>query len=280
MIKIVAVFDGLKFSNSTLEYAIHLCKQQSIHLVAVFLDDFTYHSYRVYPDLMKDPQPAEKQAQLEQKDADTRKASRAIVEKACHANGISYSIHIDKSIAYQELIHETIYADLAIIGFQETFSRYEPKRLPSDFIRDLLVHTQCPLLLVPPVYHPIEKTCFLFNGQPSSVYALKQYNYLFGSIHALPVEVITVRDDDASNHLPDDHLLKELLKRHYKQVDYTMLKGLIAEVEIVDHLRARMDHPLVVLGAYQRGMVSRWFRPSMADELIKELSIPIFVAHN
>jgi nucleotide-binding universal stress UspA family protein len=280
MIKIVSVFDGLKFSESTLDYTVSLCRQQPAHLVAVFLDDFTYHSYRVYSDLMSDPQPAEKQAQLEKKDEDTRKASRARFEKVCHENGIQYSIHIDKSIAYQELIHETIYADLVIIGFQETFSRYESNRLPSAFIRDLLVHTQCPLLLVPPVFHPIEKTCFLFNGQPSSVYALKQYNYLLGSIRALPVEVITVKDDDASNHLPDDHLLKELLKRHYKQVDYTLLKGLIAEVEIVDHLKVRKDHPLVVLGAYQRGMVSRWFRPSMADELIKELSIPIFIAHN
>ncbi|HPH84049.1 MAG TPA: universal stress protein [Ferruginibacter sp.] len=279
MIKIVAVFDGLKFSAATLDYAIHLCNKQSTHLVAVFLDDFTYHSYRVYPDLMKDPQPAEKQAELEKKDSDTRKASRERFEKACHEHGISYTIHIDKSIAYQELIHETIYADLVIICFQETFTRYDPGSHPSAFIRDLMVHTQCPLLLVPPVFHPVDRTCFLFNGQPSSVYALKQYNYLLGAVHALPVEVITVKDDDASNHLPDNHLLRELLKRHYKQVDYTMLKGMIAEVEIVDHLRSRTDHPLIVLGAYQRGMVSRWFRPSMADELIKELSIPIFVAH-
>ena len=37
---------------------------------------------------------------------------------------------------------------------------------------------------------------------------------------------------------------------------------------------------LVVLGAYQRGMVSRWFRASMADVLMRDLKLPLFIAHS
>jgi hypothetical protein len=36
----------------------------------------------------------------------------------------------------------------------------------------------------------------------------------------------------------------------------------------------------VVLGAYQRSEVSRWFKTSMADILMRELNVPMFIAHN
>ena len=52
MKKFIAAFDGLKFSTSTRDYAIQLAKQNNSHLIGVFLNDFTYHSYKIY-DLFK-----------------------------------------------------------------------------------------------------------------------------------------------------------------------------------------------------------------------------------
>jgi hypothetical protein len=54
----------------------------------------------------------------------------------------------------------------------------------------------------------------------------------------------------------------------------------LAEIEIGDHLKKQQESILVVLGAYRRGMVSRWFRESMADVLMQELKTPLFIAHN
>jgi len=34
-----------------------------------------------------------------------------------------------------------------------------------------------------------------------------------------------------------------------------------------------------VLGAYERGALSRWLRPSMADILMQEVDRPLFIAH-
>jgi hypothetical protein len=48
MKKIIAVIDGLKYSESTTDYAVYIAKQTGSHLVGVFLDDYTYHSYKVY----------------------------------------------------------------------------------------------------------------------------------------------------------------------------------------------------------------------------------------
>ena len=79
--------------------------------------------------------------------------------------------------------------------------------------------------------------------------------------------------------MPENKLMKEFMKRHFPKATYTVLKGL-AEPEIVNYLKQQKETPLVILGAYRRGMVSRWFRPSMADVLMKDLKLPLFIAHN
>jgi len=58
------------------------------------------------------------------------------------------------------------------------------------------------------------------------------------------------------------------------------LKGILPEIEIVDYLKKEKNSTLVVLGAYRRSMVSRWFRESMADVLMRDLKLPLFIAHN
>jgi nucleotide-binding universal stress UspA family protein len=69
------------------------------------------------------------------------------------------------------------------------------------------------------------------------------------------------------------------MKRHFPGAGYNVLKG-IAEVEITEYLKTQKQNLLIVLGAYRRGRVSRWFRQSMADVLMKELKAPLFIAHN
>ncbi len=92
-------------------------------------------------------------------------------------------------------------------------------------------------------------------------------------------KVLSVKPMSQSLHLPDNKLMKEFMKRHFPQAAYKVMKG-IPETEIVNFLKQEKQWPLVVLGAYRRGMVSRWFRPSMADVLMKELKLPVFIAHN
>ena len=69
------------------------------------------------------------------------------------------------------------------------------------------------------------------------------------------------------------------MKRHYPKAKYIVTKGW-AEDEIIKHLKQTSDNALVVIGAYRRGTVSRWFRESMADSLMKEVKLPLFIAHN
>ena len=278
MKKIIAAFDGLKYSESTSDYAINLAKQMNTHLIGVFMDDQIYTSYNFYTLIEKEGVSEEKLKKFEAKDKAARDAAAENFEKACQQSGLEYTLHHDRNMAIQELKHESIYADLLIIDSKETLTHYTEK-LPTRFIRDLLGDAQCPVLIVPQKYKPIDKIILLYDGEPSSVHAIKMFNYLLPQFENLDTKIITANPINTTLHLPDNKLMKEFMKRHYPKAKYIVTKGW-AEDEIIKHLKQTSDNALVVIGAYRRGTVSRWFRESMADSLMKEVKLPLFIAHN
>lgn len=278
MKKFLAVFDGYKMSKSTLDYAIQLTQAANAHLAGVFLDEFLYRTYKVskviktyedYEAIMK---------KLDEKDKVKRDEAVMQFQKACEKVKISFSIHRDKSIALQELKHESMFADLIIINEYETFTKYKEEP-PTRFMKDLLGDVQCPVLVVPNAFKPVDKIVLLYDGGPSALYAVKMFSYLFGNFQDLPVEVYTVNDQMENLRLPDNKLMREFIKRHFPKATYSVAKG-NAEELILGYLRNRKENELVVLGAYRRSELSRWFKTSMADTLMKELDTPLFIAHN
>jgi len=278
MKKIIAAFDGLKLSESTIDYAVQLGIQNDAHIVGVFMEDPTYSSRGIYQLYSEKAWSSERLEEVAREDAKERDESVATFENACQKAGLNYSIHRNKDIALTTLLHESVYADLLVIDANETLNRYT-EAPPTHFISELLSQVQCPVLLVPKHYTEIRKTILLYDGAPVSVYAIKMFSYLLPVLNALPAEVVTVKSTESDLHLPDNKLMKEFMKRHHPKATYTLLRGQ-PEIEIADHLRKEGNNIVIVLGAYQRSFVSRLFRPSMADVLVQELQWPLFIAHN
>lgn len=278
MKKFLAIFDGFKFSESTLDYAIQLTKEADAFLVGVFLDEFIYRSYSVSQVLTSYKNSEELLKELDAKDKEKRDESVKQFEKACGQANIHYSFHRNQGIAMQDLKQESIFADLIVINDNETFNRFAEKP-PTRFIKELLADVQCPVLIVPDKFKPIDKITLLYDGAPSSVFAIKMFSYLFGNLSNMPVEIFTVKDPMEGSHLPNNKLMREFIKRHFPKANYIVDKG-DAEEQVLGHLRYHKGNELVVLGAYRRSELSRWFKTSMADILIKELDTPLFIAHN
>lgn len=278
MKKIIVALDGLKLSKSAVQYAVAIAARQQAYLVGVFLDDVTYHSYKIYELTGPEGVSEGKRAVLEEADVETKEKSVAYFKLACDKASLNYSVHHDRNIAIRELLHESIYADLLIIAAGETLTHYA-EQPPTRFVRELLESVQCPVLVVPDQYKPIEKVSFLYDGGPSAVFATRMYCCTLPALNVEETEVVTVNNSAHSSHVPDNKLMKEFMKRHFPATHYTVLKG-DPETEILRHLRTSGGNTLLVLGAYQRGMVSRWFRHSMADLLMTEVKMPLFIAHN
>jgi Universal stress protein UspA and related nucleotide-binding proteins len=279
MKKFIAAFDGLKFSESTLDYTLYLASQADAHVVGVFLDDVVYHTYG-YKEIVSYDGPSLDNAVHQWNDEDRflRDESVNVFEEACRREGIKFSIHRDRNVALQELIHESIYADLLIVNSKESFNNKE-ETLPTQFLKDLLSDVQCPVLLVPDRFAAFERLNILYDGEPPSVYSIKMFSYLLPVFKNLDTDVLTVRSEENSLHLPDHRLIKEFMKRHFPKAEYQVYKGL-PEDQIISALYLQKQNSLVVLGANQRSRVSRWFRPSMTEVLLKHINLPLFIAHN
>jgi nucleotide-binding universal stress UspA family protein len=278
MKKIIAAFDGLQYSTATTEYAVHIAKEMHAHLVGIFLDDMIYHSFR-FTDVIEGDEVSEKKLkELNEKDAATRKHAIQQFKKACEHASLEFSVHHDKNVAVKDLLHESVYSDMLIVGKKESFTIYQ-KKFPSDFIQDVLADVQCPVLLVPEKYIPLQSVIFLYDGEPSSVYAVKMFCYDCTAFQHLPAKILSVKPLKQSLHLPDNHLMKEFMKRHLPKAEYTVLKG-EAENTILTYLQQQQQDAVIVLGAYRRSRVSRWFRESMADVLMTNTNFPLFIAHN
>lgn len=278
MKKISAVFDGLKFADSTLAYGIKLAESSKALLSGVFLESFLYNSYSMNDLIGSHGYSSVKMKHLLEKDKETRIKSVDIFEEACKKAHISYSIHHDPSFAVPEVLRESIYSDLLLISAGETFS-YLPDHRPTHFIRELLAGTQCPVMIIPRHYREIEKVLLLYDGKPAAVHPIKMFNYMMPWLRSKATEVVTVADARDMAELPDEILVKEFIACHYPAATYTLLNG-DPEGELIAYLKNSRKNALVVLGAYQRSGASRWFRSSMADRLMEDVDMPLFIAHH
>jgi hypothetical protein len=277
MKKIIAAFDGLRFSDSTLEYSIYLAKQYDAHIVGVFLRESTRIGYAVYATMVTESTSG-KTIFDEIELADRTATEKAITEfeAGCRQAKINFSVHRDKKNALEELLHETIFADLLVIDAWETFS-YLETNMPGWFIKNVLHHVHCPVLVVPKKFSPVTNLVLLYDGSPSSVHAIKMFNYILPEMGKLETKLLSAKPDTTSLHLQDNKLIKEWLKKHYKRVTYQVMKG--PAKEIATMLKAEKPGGLVITGAYHRSNFSMWFHKSLADLLMKEVKAPLFIAH-
>lgn len=275
MKKILAAFDGLKYSPSTASHAIDIAHRTNSKLIGVFLEDFTYHSYKMVDLIGTEHVEEERAIILNKKDAEARENSVEEFRNACRNAKVDFAVHRDKNIAIQELLRESLYSDLLIIQNDETLTHYA-ENVPTNFIVSLLERTECPVLLVPKMYTSIDKVVFLYDGTPNSMYAIKEFTNVFGEA-GLAADVVFVKkeNDDA---LPDGRLTREWFRLHYDNPEFHSLKGNPAEC-IPNHLRRYEGNTVVVLGAYARGTISRLIHKSLADVLMEKLRLPVLVAH-
>lgn len=279
MKKFLAVFDVFRMSASTMDYAIQVTKKADGHLVGVFLDESVFYGFNRAEEinLNKDLERAIKH--LNKDEAKKRAEVNSLFKERCDKAGISYSIQKEESMTLRELKNESMYADLIVINQHETFTSLKEKS-PTHFLKDFLSDVQCPVLVVPSIYKPVENFVLLYDGAPAALYAIKMFSYVIGNTQNLPVKVFTVKEKKKTGFImPDNKKIRDFTKRHFPKATFAVANG-NAEQEITKYLSSLPKNQLVVLGAYQRSEISRWFKISMADVLMKELEIPLFISHN
>jgi hypothetical protein len=279
MNKVIAALDGLNVSESTIDYGVYLSKHFKAHIVAAFLEEIIYHK-RSDKDAWPDYEETDwtHMDVLTKSEEAIRSAAVKTLQRKFDAEGVRYNVRTDKPLALQAVITESHFADMLLVDANENFSNWDTSK-PSRFLKNLLAEADCPIMIVPGTFKPIEKFVFCYDGSPSSVYAIRQFTYLFPESAEHQLEIMMVTDERHTNHFPNHHLLKELLKRKYSVVLQSIIKSEDSAEAMVEHLQTENKNCMVILGAYQRSSFSRWLHQSIADTLISALDMPLFIAH-
>ncbi|HTQ28509.1 MAG TPA: universal stress protein [Puia sp.] len=277
MKKIIVAFDGLNFSESAMQYGLFLARGARAQLTGIFLKEATGLGYALYESMVGQSVPGRAMVK-EIAASDNRATDEAVArfEMNCREAGVTHRVHRDLQDPAVELIHESRFADLLVVDMWETFS-YLESGLPGWFIKTILQEAACPVIIVPRRFTPVKKLALLYDGSPSSMQAIRMLNYVLPQFQHCSTTLWHAAEDLTGKQLPDQALVTEWLESHYPKVSYKLVRG--AEKEIISMLKQEQPGTLAVAGAYHRSRVSMWFHKSMADLLMKDIAVPIFIAH-
>lgn len=199
-----------------------------------------------------------------------------LFQEACQNRGVNSNVHIDYGIPVAQLIKETRFADLLIIDPDLWFTAKE-QGLPTDFVKQVLSRSECPIVVAPYSFDGIDEILFAYDGSASSVFAIKQFTCLFPQFASKRVTILEVIEKGKIIITQKDKV-RELMEAHYSNVDFSLLKGKPGD-ELFSSLIGKKN-AFLVIGAFGRNMLSEFFKKSTANLLLKAIDLPVFIAHH
>lgn len=195
--------------------------------------------------------------------------------EACDLVGVHYSFQREAGQPSKTLVEESQFADLLIMDADLTFKKSDEDS-PSKFVRHILEYAGCPVMITPANFHHINEVVFAYDESQSSLFAIRQFSYLFPAFSELPLRVIHVSKEsswDNEKKVKLDHLLKS----YYSNITYQIRTG-DAEDELLSY-GLKLKDIVVVMGAYGRSQFSNFLHHSTAELVIKSNKHPIFITH-
>ncbi len=275
MKKILLAFDGSHFSEGAFKFAKILNERQRILLTAAFLAQVDYANLWSYSG--GDASGAVFIPLVE--DADTEAVVKNIehFENMCKKNDIEYRVHKDfTDFALPELKKESRFADLLVIGSEKFYENIRTGDV-NDYLQDTLHGVECPVIIVPEKFDFPKTNILAYDGSGSSVYAIKEFAYLFPELTSNPT-VLVFAKEDGENTFPDEVNIEELTARHFP--DLTLVKLQIDPRKYFVEAVQESKSSILVCGSFGRSMLSRIFRKSFVNDIIRQHCIPIFIAHH
>ena len=278
MKKILLAIDAINPSTSAIDFACYIGRLTNSKITGVFLENLVADEKlvmkQVYGSTSVDWEADENSSELQDK--------RKIVEKnielfkqSCENRAVKCSVHRDRGVPASEIVTESRYADLIITDAATSFNkRFDGT--PTEFVQNVLKDAECPVIIAPESFEGIDEIVFTYDRSKSAAFAIRQFTYLFPELDETKAVILQVNKEGIWAD-EDKYNFKEWLQSHYSAIGFATLKGYSGD-KLFDYLFKRKN-VFVVMGAYGRSELSRFFRHSNADLIIRTITQPIFIAH-
>ena len=272
MKKFVFISDGKNFSKNTFEYVRSLYEKEPFLLTGAFFHSINY-SLLIPNAFAPTPDPY---IAFTKEEHDAYLKGIKQFQALCVKHNIEHRVHQEsEEWNIDDLIKESRFTDLIIVSGELFFSDIE-KEQPNEFLRGVLNRSECPVLVVPEDAKPIKRIAVAYNGEKESMFALKMFCNIFSQFTDLPVD-IDFWVDKIDDEIPDLEYLEEFAARHFTNVNFRE-RYFDPHKYLATWLSDNKD-TLFICGSYHRSNMLNWFKKSFAEDIIKNHSAAVFIAH-
>ena len=273
MKKVLIAFDGTNSPSGAFEFARQMHRVSPILLVGIFLPQVNLASVWSYANAMSGPAMI---PLIEEEQAVQIQKNIKGFEKKCKDHHIACRVHKDYfGLSVAELPKETRFADLVLVGGEKSESTLvESEHM--NYIKDLLKNTECPVVVVPEDFKQTGFNILAYDGSSSSVFAIKQFTYLFPELCNRGTLLVYLRTDH-SNPMPKKDYITEYATQQFPDLTIQCLE-VRRHKFLTEWLDGKPD-AMLVCGACGRSFVSEMVKQSFVSEVIQARKHPLFIAH-
>ena len=272
MKQLLFISAGEAFPEGAFAFLQFLRKQESFHVKGLFFGPLDYDgmyssSYVPGSDAYVRTKEKERQAVAEHKASFARRCEQANIHFQIHEN--------DEPWSKQLAAKESRFTDLVVASGELFYAELDAQE-PNLFLHEVLREAESPVLLVPEDYSAFDQLFFAYDGSKESLYAMKQFSYLFPQYLNLPAEVLYIKEEE-SETLPDIELLKEYTGRLFSNIGFSKLH--FSASGFFPSWIGDKQKALLVSGSFGRSSISYVAKRSFAERVIRDHKLPIFIAH-
>jgi nucleotide-binding universal stress UspA family protein len=274
MKKVILAVDGTNFSNGAFEFVRKISEKEPVMIAGIFVPQMDYANLWSYASAAGTG--AVFVPLVEEEENEEVKKNIEKFEQLCKKHGIAYRVHKDFfDFALPELKRESRFADVMILS-SELFYKQMAGADQYEYMQHALHNAECPVLIVPENFYFPDNNILAYDGSEESVYAIKQFAYLFPML-ALNKTLLVYADEHDDKDIPDKSLITELAMQHYP--DLHCFKSQLNPKKYFSDWIAEKKGAILVSGSFGRSALSQSFKKSFVLNIIKEHRVPVFIAH-
>ena len=226
MLNIAVAVDVLHPDADAINCGCYFAKLSQSKLTGILLEDLEYAFKPVIKNVNNAPYVETVLTTDIPSNTEKRKACAEVIvlfNETCKAKDVAHDIYLDCGMPAQELITESRFTDVMIIDAEMSFSK-KTTGPPARFVKDILAENECPVIISSADFKTVDEIIFAYDGSASSMFAIKQFTYLFPELKEIKLKLLEINQHDV-HFVKYQHKVRAWLKSHYTSVEIEVKEG-------------------------------------------------------
>lgn len=211
------------------------------------------------------------------RDKESSDENITLFRHCCQRQRFKYRV-FEEDYAFEigKLVTESRFADLLVINSELSSKNWDRNKSQLNF-KEALHNAECPILSLPQGCGAFKRIAIMYDGKKESMFALKQFCYLFPQYLNIPIEIVYLSDLE-DDEIPQIRFLKEYASQNFSNINICKL-SINPKKDLAMWATDKKD-VLLIAGSYSRSGLFDSFPDSFIDPILKMHQLPVFITHH